>query len=91
MPLPPPENPLDAIANCIAFGSKDWSLDKRDAWIYGIVLGWDNEDKDEDESDEDAMGELQSKFGWSDEDVERLRRLHVKYNELMVLENYKGP
>jgi len=35
-------NCLDALQNCIAFDSKDFSLNKRDAWIYGIVLGWND-------------------------------------------------
>jgi hypothetical protein len=75
---PPVENPLTSIANTIAFDVRDWSDDKRLAWIYGIVLGWDSEDDD----DNGAMAELQEKFKWFDLEVARLRRLRKKFKEL---------
>jgi hypothetical protein len=63
---------LESAHNTMAFDARDWALDKRDAWLYGLITGWD----DEEEPEEDAMGEVARKHRWSDYDVARLRRLH---------------
>jgi len=63
-------NPLESIEFTIAFSSRDMATDKRDAWIYGIVLGWD---------DEKTFEEFKEKFGWSDAAVKRLKKLHENY------------
>lgn len=65
-------NPLESIATAIAFSPRDWSSHHRDAWIYGIVLGWDKED----------LEELKNKHKWRDETVARLKFLHDKYKIL---------
>ena len=57
---------LYSIYNAIALGPKDWSPTKNDAWIYGIVCGWDDA----------AYAELTPRFGWTSDMVERNRRLH---------------
>ena len=64
-----PECPLKSLKGIIAFDSKDWGTNARDAWIYGIVLGWD----------EPAIKELADKHGWSPMAVDRLKRLHKKF------------
>lgn len=33
------ENPLESIRKAILFSSNDFAQCKRDAWIYGIVVG----------------------------------------------------
>lgn len=55
---------LESMASAQAFDVRDWSEDKRSAWIYGILNGWDGP----------AMKEVQAQFKWSDETVARLRR-----------------
>jgi len=45
-------NPLTSIHDTISFDAKDWSLCKKDVWIYGIVCGWDDE----------ALAELAPRF-----------------------------
>lgn len=64
--------PLDSLECTMAFATKDWSEDKNDAWLWGIICGWD----------EESLEELQDKFGWSTESVERLSMLHDKFNTL---------
>lgn len=71
----PAENPLENISCAIAFSPKDWSVESRDAWIYGIVLGWDDE----------SLDELSKKHGWGLGDVERLKRLCLRFKELNEL------
>lgn len=68
---PGAEDPLASIERALAFASKDWSLDRRDAWIWGIVLGWD-----------DALPEVAAKHRWDAIEIERLQRLHAKWTEL---------
>jgi hypothetical protein len=70
------ENPFISISNAISFDVRDWSGDKRLAWIYGIACGWDDEDGDEENK---AMAEIQAKFKWDDDTVARLRRLRLLF------------
>jgi len=58
--------PLESIDCTLAFAAKDWSIDKNDAWIYGIIAGWDD----------DSLEELQDKFQWTDSTIVRLKKLH---------------
>jgi hypothetical protein len=67
----PTENPLESLCTAVATDVRDWSLGRRDAWIYGIVCGWD-----------EAIGEVAARHGWTAEDVQRLKRLHKQYNWL---------
>lgn len=62
-------NPLESIHNCIAFDVMDWSQNKRHAWMYGIVCGWD----------EPAYTTLMSIHGWSYNEVSRNKELHKNY------------
>jgi len=55
---------LTSLAATIAFDVRDWSLSSRDAWIYGIAVGWDD----------DALAELTVKHEWPPGEVARLRR-----------------
>lgn len=32
---------MQSLRNTIVFDSKDYSASRRDAWVYGIVVGWD--------------------------------------------------
>ena len=66
------ENPLESIDAAISFSPRDWSSHHRDAWIYGIVCGWDSE----------SMKELADEYRWTHETTARLRRLHAGYTAL---------
>jgi hypothetical protein len=70
----PEENPFRALTSSLALSSQDWSNAADFAWIYGIVNGWADED-------DDAYPEMQTKFGWTDEQVARLKRLHQRFHE----------
>lgn len=76
-PISPPECPFDSLQSIIAFDPRDWGLYKRDAWMYGIILGW-GEDA---EPDEDPITELAVMHGWTPDDVARLKRLHAKFEK----------
>ena len=63
----------------MAFSSRDWGATRGDAWLYGIVVGWDNDPDDDPEDHNDAMAELAVQYGWGADDVTRLRDLHAAW------------
>lgn len=75
------ENPFESLHTVMVFDPRDWSAYKRDAWVYGIVVGWDEEKPLKGETGREAMADLAAKFNWTDEDVARLRRLHKRFDE----------
>jgi hypothetical protein len=62
------ECPIVSLGNALAFDARDWSKSKRDAWIYGVVLGWD-----------EALSEVAEAHGWDAETQRRLVRLHERF------------
>lgn len=68
MPARTPDDPIAALATTIAGSPRDWSLCPRDAWLYGILCGWDDA----------SMTEVQRLHRWTDAEVARLRRLRER-------------
>lgn len=67
--------PLGVLEDCLNLDSRDWSSNNKDAWIYGIIVGWDKE----------SLIELSNKYGWSKEDCEKLEQLHFNFNGMKHL------
>ncbi len=67
-------NPLDSLRSAIVFDARDWSIGKIDSWIYAIVVGWENEDPLEGETEDDALNEICDKHGWDKERLKILRK-----------------
>ena len=63
-------NAFESIECAIAFDVRDWGDDRRSAWIYAIVFGWDYED---------AWDEIAEKFGWDEEDRKRANMMHEQW------------
>ncbi len=63
---------FESIHNAIVFGSKDWAVYSKDAWIYGIVVGWDEDDGSESE----ATREICHRHKIKPEDLARMRSMH---------------
>ena len=61
-------NAFKSIECAIAFDVRDWCEDRRHAWIYAIVFGWD-----------DAWDEVAEKVGWHEEDRNRAIMLHEQW------------
>ena len=61
-------NALESVECTIAFDVKDWREDRRSAWIYLIVFGWDEE-----------TDEVAGKFGWDLQDIERGNLMHQQW------------
>ena len=63
-------NAFESIECSIAFDVRDWSEDRRSAWIYAIAFGWDYED---------SWDEVAKKFGWDEEDRKRANMMHEQW------------
>lgn len=63
-------NAFESIECAIAFDVRDWSEDRRSAWIYAVVFGCD---------DEDAWDKDAKKFGWDEEDRKRANAMHEQW------------
>lgn len=69
---------LDSARSTIAFSSQDWAASADFAWLYGILVGWSDDPSGGDvDQCGGAMQELAARFGWTDENVALLRRLHA--------------
>lgn len=68
------ENWNEALNSCLVHHCRDWAASKRDAWIYGIIVGWADE----------SLVELQGQHGWDDEALIRLKQLRLQYVDSSV-------
>lgn len=72
---------LDAIHLAVTISSRDWSIHHRDAWLYGVVAGWDDE-----HPDDDAMPEVAERHGWDAEMVATIRFHHAAFTAARLAE-----
>jgi hypothetical protein len=70
--------PFESLKSAISFSSRDWAIDKRDAWIYGIIIGWNG---DYVIKEEELYREFNNKFGWDRKEWNRLKHLHDKFTK----------
>lgn len=65
---------LDRLHRCMVHDARDWSLAKRDALSYALVVGWSS-----------AWDEVAARHGWSEADVAALKRLHAAIDRRKAL------
>lgn len=65
------------MRNRCAFTSRDMALDWPEAFTYAIVLGWHD-----DNPEDDATADVAEKFGWDADLVAFLRECHEKFKEI---------
>lgn len=70
------DNPHESLHTCMVFAPNDWSESKREAWIYGIVVGWGR-----------ALDDVAKKHRWAPEDVNRLKIMHQKFAHTRLRNN----
>ena len=63
-------NALESIECAIAFSVREWGDCRRDAWIYAIIFGWDDE-----------WEEMAEKHGWDEEDRKRAEMMHEQWKK----------
>lgn len=64
---------INSVCNALAFLPQDFGEDRREAWIYGVLLGWSPA----------AMKEVAAKHNWSLERVALLRKYHAVVKEFI--------
>jgi len=67
----PTEDPIVSLELCLCTSARDHSLYKRDAWVYGIIIGWG-----------ESTYEVAALHGWGTAEIDRLQRLHEKFKAL---------
>jgi len=70
-----PTNPMQALRESYAGSPKDMAEEKFDAWVYGIICGWDNE----------CYDDLAKKHNWSKDTFEYNQLLHRNYQKCWSL------
>lgn len=73
---------LDSASNVLALSSRDWSRTADDAWLYGILCGWDKEPADDGEGN--ALDELSARYGWDADRVALLKALRAAIEGLTI-------
>lgn len=67
---------LESLHRTVAHDPRDWGQDKRDAWIWGIVCGWECEEQHDHDwicGRDSALREAAARHQWANEDVDRLK------------------
>lgn len=73
---------LDSAQTIMALSGDDWSRHANDAWLYGILIGWDGDpDEPDDPGAWQALAEL---HGWDADTLDRLRTLHAAVAGLTI-------
>jgi len=70
---------LNAMTRAMATNVRDWGADRMDAFLWGVLLGWDcDEQHEHDEIDCSlgAMDEIAARHDWDARQVQRVRSLH---------------
>jgi hypothetical protein len=60
---------------------RDWSTDHRDAWLYGIIVGWSDE----------SLEALADKHGWSTKMLDKLRECREQEPKMTETPAETGP
>jgi hypothetical protein len=77
---------LAKLRQHVAMSSADWSQSKSDAWIYGVIVGWDLKPEDDPKFDGSAMPDIARRHNLTNEQVAELRRLHDEFEALLSRE-----
>ena len=71
----PDKNPLSNLKSTMLFHVNGFDSNFRDAWMLGIVIGYDWKS--------DSFKEVCDRWKWTDEDAKLLKKLHEQYEELL--------
>ena len=71
----PDKNPLSNLKSTMLFHVNGFDSNFRDAWMLGIVVGYDLKD--------DSFKKVCNRWNWTNEDADLLKKLHEQYEELL--------
>lgn len=63
------KNCFESIHSALTSYTGDLSKEENLAWIYGIIIGWNDE----------SLDDLSKSHQWTQKDIERLKRLRAEY------------
>lgn len=66
-----PTNALQALMESFTKSPKNFADDKFDSWIYGIIVGWDD----------DSYESLSKKHNWTKNQIKYNKLLHENYQK----------
>jgi hypothetical protein len=66
-----PTNPLQKLRETMCFTSRDVGEDKMIAFMYAIIVGWNDE----------AYEDLRKTHNWSDRDIALQKEWHLNYKK----------
>lgn len=68
---------LEAVNRAMATDSRDWGMARGDAWLYGVLVGWECDDQHEHNEIDcgGALDEMAIRHGWTTAHVDRIRAL----------------
>jgi len=76
-----PGQALNAVARYMATDSRDWGETRGDAWLYGVLVGWDCEENHDHELDHceggGAVDEIAARHSWTAAQRSRIRDLRA--------------
>lgn len=70
---------LDALNRAFVTNARDWGANRTEAWLWGIVVGWDND------GDDGSIAELAARFGWNRAAVAQLRAERAGFAQIEQL------
>lgn len=75
---------LDGFGTLLATSSRDWGVYRVDAWLYAVILGWDCEETEHDDTcTHGALEEMQQQHGWDAATVAKARRYRAAVRALI--------
>lgn len=87
---------LGRAGDMLATSSRDWGADRGDAWLWGLLCGWDCEDHPDGNHDDlcadgAAMDMVAALHNWTPHDVARLREYRTAIRSLRELTATQPP
>jgi hypothetical protein len=67
---------LASLHRTMAHDPRDWALDERDAWLWGIVCGWECEEQHDHDvicGRDNALRQVAARHRWPNEAIDRLK------------------
>jgi hypothetical protein len=58
---------VNAVRNMMRVDSRDWAADRGDAYLWAVLIGWDD----------DALNEVATKHRWNEHRVKYVREMHA--------------
>jgi hypothetical protein len=75
---------LEAVSRAIATDSRDWGVARGDAWLWGVLVGWDCEEAHAHEYEDcggGALDEVATRHGWTAAHRSRIKELRSAIRE----------